>query len=80
MHPILIGMKNTKVQKQLKQLLRQYPGGKVEKYDSLANDLHIKRRWLIYLLKGEKTPGFYLSREISNIHFSKCGCPYCAKT
>ena len=39
-----------------------------DRLDSMAKDLHIKRRWLKYLLKGEKAAGYHLADFINRFY------------
>lgn len=60
-------METKKVKSKLKVLLKRYVGKKCERYDKLAEDLHIKRRWLIYLLNGKGRASFYVAKEIDTL-------------
>jgi len=62
-------MENKSIKYKLNRLLHQYPGKTMnDRLDSMAKDLHIKRRWLKYLLKGEKAAGYHLADFINRFY------------
>ena len=61
-------MENRKVKTKVNQLLGRYEGNKTRRIESLCKDLHINKRWAIYLLNGEKRAGFHLAYYIDRLH------------
>lgn len=62
-----MAMERIGVKTKLKKLLSFYDGPKEFKYNILANELHISRRGLLYLMKGEKKASFHLAEFINEL-------------